>query len=100
MAIDKLEKITKLVRADCGFERKRSVYIAYSTGPGQIADDGEKDANNSPYTEALVNALKEPRKKIEEVFKTTKEHVRNKTKRKQIPWDKQNIIGDFYFNVK
>jgi len=30
LAIDKLERITKLVRADCGFERKRSVYIAYS----------------------------------------------------------------------
>lgn len=30
LAIDKLEKIVKAVRADCGFERKQSAYIADS----------------------------------------------------------------------
>jgi len=36
--------------------------------------------------------------KVEEIFKTVRKAVYAETKGKQIPWEQNSLIGDFYFN--
>lgn len=69
--------------------------IAYSTAPGQLAMDGE--GNNSPYTQALAQAMQMPGLKVEEVFKTVRQSVVARTGKEQVPWESSSLIGDFYF---
>lgn len=76
----------------------KGMYIAYATEPGNVADDGKGE--NGLYTEALVKALREPRMKIEEVFKMTRQEVYKNSNENQRPWDRAFILGEFYFNVK
>ncbi|MBI5164550.1 MAG: tol-pal system protein YbgF [Magnetospirillum sp.] len=72
------------------------IFIAYATGPGQIAQDGDKGANGV-FTGELVKALREPGLKIEDVFKRAATGVRERTGGKQVPWTQASIQGDFYF---
>jgi formylglycine-generating enzyme required for sulfatase activity len=73
----------------------RGSYIAYSTGPGRVAADG--DGSNSPYTVALASVLVTPGLKLEDVFKKTREKVLASTADSQVPWETSSIKGDFYF---
>ncbi len=69
--------------------------IAYSTAPGQQAEDG--DGRNSPYTEELIKAIKQKGRPLEMVFKDVIKGVKKRTKSKQIPWISSSVHGDFYF---
>lgn len=70
--------------------------VAYSTAPGQTAEDG--DGGNSPFTRALASAIRKPGLKIEEVMKETRREVFTTTASKQVPWVSSSLIGDFYFS--
>ena len=71
--------------------------VAYSTGPGDVAADGE--GANSPYTLALSQAMKTPGVAAEKMFKLVRNSVREETKGKQTPWEESSMMGaDFYFN--
>ena len=70
-------------------------YIAYSTAPGSVAEDGE--VKNSPYTTALAEFILRPGLKIEEAFKQTRIQVRKASSLKQVPWETTSLTGDFYF---
>jgi uncharacterized protein (TIGR02145 family) len=69
--------------------------IAYSTSPGSVAQDG--DGRNSPFTKNLIEKIKIPGLKIEEVFKEVRKDVASETGRQQIPWESSSLMGDFYF---
>lgn len=71
-------------------------FIAYSTGPGQVARDGE--GRNSPFTTALLDSFKMPGLPIEQVFKRVRQKLDASTGGKQVPWELSSIKGDFYFN--
>ena len=71
------------------------VLIAYSTAPGEVAADG--DGLNSPYTAALVQAMRESRQPVEQVFKRARIAVRAATAGHQTPWESSSLTGDFYF---
>lgn len=73
----------------------RGSLIAFSTAPGQVAADGE--GRNSPYTEALVEAIKRPGLAVEQVFKQARISVGKKTGKRQTPWEESSLEGDFYF---
>lgn len=73
----------------------RGTFIAYATAPGKVAEDGR--GNNSPYTSALVEAVKIPGMKIEDVFKQVRRDVALQTDGRQTPWENSSIYGDFYF---
>jgi len=68
-------------------------FISYSTGAGQVADDGEGE--NSPYTKALLENIAKPGLTINKVFM----NVRSKVKREtgQVPWELSSLEGDFFF---
>ncbi len=69
--------------------------LAYSTSPGNIAEDGA--GRNSPYTQALARAIREPSAKVEDVFKRVRIAVMERTNEKQVPWEASSLTGDFYF---
>lgn len=73
----------------------RGTFVAYATAPGDVAEDGRND--NSPYTSALVEAIKAPGLKLEDVFKQVRREVALQTDGRQTPWENSSIYGDFYF---
>jgi formylglycine-generating enzyme required for sulfatase activity len=70
-------------------------FISYSTGPGQVALDGE--GRNSPYAAALLQSMKEPGLTIEGVFKNVRHRLGQETGGQQVPWELSSLEGDFYF---
>ncbi len=69
--------------------------LAYSTAPGQLAEDGS--GANSAYTKALSLAIRTPGAKVEEVFKRVRIEVMTRTLDEQVPWESSSLTGDFYF---
>jgi len=69
--------------------------IAYATAPGQVAEDGKGE--NSPYTTALVRAMKVPGLTAEEAFKRVRIDVSANTQQRQTPWESSSLTGDFFF---
>ena len=69
--------------------------VAYAAAPGQVAVDGLE--GHSPYTAALVAAMREPGLPLEQVFKRVRITVEAATGGKQTPWEESSLRGDFYF---
>ncbi len=69
--------------------------IAYSTGPGNVAMDGE--GRNSPYTKYLLKYMTQTGLSIEQVFKRVRVGVEKDSNGKQTPWETSSLRGDFYF---
>lgn len=72
--------------------------VAYATGPGEVASDGE--GRNGLYTQELLKNIREPNMKIEDVLKRTRIAVKDKTSGQQVPWENTSLDGDFYFRKK
>lgn len=75
-------------------------FLAYATAPGNVAEDGARDGGNSLYTGYLVNELKQPAARIEDVFKRVRLQVRQQTQGQQIPWESTSLEEEFYFDQK
>jgi len=73
----------------------QGMFIAFSTSPNDVADDGEGE--HSPYTEALLSHLPAPGRPFEEVFKTVGGDVARKTGGAQEPWFNSKFYGSFRF---
>ena len=71
-------------------------FISFATAPGQIAADGE--GSNGLFTSKLLQHLRTPGLKIEEVFKRTTADVYRASNKRQAPWVQYSVIGDFYFS--
>jgi hypothetical protein len=70
--------------------------VAYATAPGQEALDGA-GAANSPYTAALVEAMRQPNLQIEQMFKNVRVKVNAVTGGKQVPWENSSLTKNFAF---
>ena len=60
------------------------IFVAYSTGPGQIASDGL--GNHSPFMEAMLSTMDENPVPIYEFFKRVTKKVVTMTGGSQTPW--------------
>lgn len=69
--------------------------VAFAAAPGQVAADGT--GKNSPYTQALVEAMQIPGLTVEQMFKRVRVSVENQTAQRQTPWEESSLKGDFYF---
>lgn len=69
--------------------------VAYATSPGAVASDGS--GANGLYTQHLLNAIRQPSSKVEDVFKQVRANVRRDSQGKQVPWESTSLEGDFYF---
>ena len=74
----------------------RGTLIAYATAPGEVAADGK--GQNSPYTQALTEAMKIPGMSVEHMFKRSRLLVMEATRDLQVPWESSSLTGEFYFN--
>ena len=75
-------------------------FLAYATAPGNVAEDGDAKSGNGLYTQFLLEELKRPTAKIEDVFKRVRLNVRRQSQGRQIPWESTSLEDDFYFNSK
>ncbi|MDF1656600.1 MAG: SUMF1/EgtB/PvdO family nonheme iron enzyme [Verrucomicrobiales bacterium] len=73
----------------------QGMFIAFSTSPDDVADDGE--GKNSPYTAALLKHLPKPGRPFEEVFKAVGGDVASLTGGEQEPWFNSKFYGNFQF---
>lgn len=72
--------------------------LAFATAPGNVADDGDDKSGNGLYTQFLLQELKKPTAKIEDVFKRVRFQVRQKSQGRQIPWESTSLEDDFFFD--
>lgn len=73
-------------------------FAAYATEPGERSSDGLGD--NGLYTSKLIKYLKVPNLSLEQVFKYTRKEVMEASDQKQVPWESNMTVGDFYFQRK
>lgn len=69
----------------------RGSFVGYSTAPGDVSVDGDNE--NSPYTLALVEALRTPGTSIEEAHRAVRAKVLTATNQRQTPWDSSSLTG-------
>ncbi len=69
--------------------------IAYATGPGAVADDGE--GSNGVYVQELLKHVRTPGLSVEEVFKRVRVGVLKATQGRQKPWETSSLVSDFQF---
>jgi len=73
-------------------------FLAYATAPGNVAEDGDEKTGNGLYTQYLLQELKKPQARIEDVFKRVRFAVRKASEGRQIPWESTSLEDDFQFN--
>ena len=71
--------------------------IAFATGPGQTALDGEA-GTNSPFTRALMANIAAPGVEIQQAMTKVRAQVNEETGKNQLPWGHTNLIGTVYLN--
>lgn len=67
--------------------------IAYSTAPGQVADDGA-NTRNSLYTKHLLQHLHTPGITLEQMFKRVRIGVMQDSANQQQPWEENSLSVD------
>src|SRR5207244_6398817 len=71
--------------------------IAFATGPGQTALDGQ-EGSNSPFTRALLANMAQPGVEIQQAMTKVRAQVNEETSKGQLPWGHTNLIGSVYLN--
>jgi hypothetical protein len=71
--------------------------IAFATGPGQTALDGQ-EGTNSPFTRALLANITAPGVEIQQAMTKVRAQVNEETSKNQLPWGHTNLIGSVYLN--
>jgi len=93
-------KATRSVSVQSGLAEMKSgegTLIAFATGPGQTALDGE-NGTNSPFTRALVANITQPGVEIQQAITKVRAQVNEETNKNQLPWGHTNLIGSVYLN--
>jgi len=71
--------------------------IAFATGPGQTALDGEV-GTNSPFTRALIANIAAPGVEIQQAMTKVRAQVSEETNKNQLPWGHTDLTGSVYLN--
>ena len=93
-------KATRSVAVNSGLAEMKSgegTLIAFATGPGQTALDGEV-GNHSPFTRALIANIAQPGVEIQQAMTKVRAQVNEETNKNQLPWGHTNLIGEVYLN--
>lgn len=70
--------------------------VAFATAPGATASDGLRGGHGL-YTSHLLDEVRKPGLKVEEVFKRVRAAVVRDSRGRQVPWESTALVGDFYF---
>src|ERR1700704_2388690 len=93
-------KATRSVSVETGLAEMKSgqgTLLAFATGPGQTALDGEA-GTNSPFTRALLANIAQPGVEIQQAMTKVRAQVNEETARNQLPWGHTNLTGSVYLN--
>ena len=93
-------KATRSISVASGLAEMKSgegTLIAFATGPGQTALDGEA-GTNSPFTRALLANIAAPNVEIQQAMTKVRAQVNDETNKNQLPWGHTNLIGTVYLN--
>src|SRR6201746_897260 len=93
-------KATRSVSVASGLAEMKSgegTLIAFATGPGQTALDGEV-GTNSPFTRALMANIATPGVEIQQAMTKVRAQVNEETNKGQLPWGHTNLIGTVFLN--
>jgi hypothetical protein len=93
-------KATRSVSVQAGLAEMKSgegTLIAFATGPGQTALDGEA-GTNSPFTRALLANIASPGVEIQQAMTRVRAQVNEETNKNQLPWGHTDLIGEVYLN--
>ena len=96
----KSNSATRSVSVQSGLAEMKSgegTLIAFATGPGQTALDGQEGAN-SPFTRALIAHITSPGVEIQQAMTEVRAQVNEETSKGQLPWGHTNLIGSVYLN--
>jgi uncharacterized caspase-like protein len=96
----KSNSATRSVNVQSGLAEMKSgegTLIAFATGPGQTALDGQ-EGNNSPFTRALIDNITKPGVEIQQAMTSVRAQVNDETHKGQLPWGHTNLIGAVYLN--
>jgi Caspase domain len=74
----------------------RGSFIAFSTAPGSTASDNPR-GRNGLFTSYLLETIRQPGLKLDEVFNRVRQGVYQASENKQLAWTSSSVIGDFYF---
>ncbi len=74
-------------------------YMAFATTPGNLAADGDAQFANGLYTRFLLEELKKPLARVEDVFKRVRLQVRIHSAGRQIPSESSNLDEAFSFDT-
>src|SRR5438445_9264333 len=91
---------TRSVSVQTGLAEMKSgegTLIAFATGPGQTALDGQ-EGNNSPFTRALIDNITKPGVEIQQAMTSVRAQVNEETHKGQLPWGHTNLTGAVYLN--
>src|SRR3982074_1268244 len=91
---------TRSVNVQTGLAEMKSgegTLIAFATGPGQTALDGQ-EGTHSPFTRALVVNITAPGVEIQQAMTKVRAQVSEETNKSQLPWGHTNLIGSVYLN--
>jgi hypothetical protein len=91
---------TRSVNVQIGLAEMKSgegTLIAFATGPGQTALDGQ-EGTNSPFTRALMANIAAPGVEIQQAMTKVRAQVNEETNKGQLPWGHTNLIGAVYLN--
>ncbi len=93
-------KATRSANVQTGLAEMKSgegTLIAFATGPGQTALDGEV-GTNSPFTRALMANIAAPGVEIQQAMTKVRAQVQDETSKGQLPWGHTNLTGAVYLN--
>ncbi|MFT4115780.1 caspase family protein [Bradyrhizobium sp.] len=93
-------RATRSVTVASGLAEMKSgegTLIAFATGPGQTALDGEA-GTNSPFTRALIANIAQPGLEIQQAMTKVRAQVNDETSKAQLPWGHTNLTGTVYLN--
>jgi hypothetical protein len=96
----KSNSATRSVSVQTGLAEMKSgegTLIAFATGPGQTALDGQ-EGTNSPFTRALIDNITKPGVEIQQAMTKVRAQVNEETNKGQLPWGHTNLIGAVYLN--
>lgn len=96
----KSNSATRSVSVQTGLAEMKSgegTLIAFATGPGQTALDGQ-EGTNSPFTRALIANIATPGIEIQQAMTKVRAQVNEETNKGQLPWGHTNLIGSVYLN--
>src|ERR1700675_4113235 len=96
----KSNSATRSVNVQSGLAEMKSgegTLIAFATGPGQTALDGQ-EGTNSPFTRALIAHIATPGVEIQQAMTDVRAQVNEETNKGQLPWGHTNLIGAVYLN--